>query len=269
MTLNIAKEWYGAHPLGDGVTRIHERHVAHWLRCNIWHVKGRDRDLIIDTGLGLRPLTEAVASLSERPVTAIMTHSHFDHAGGLHQFARRCGHAHEAAIIAAPTDANTVADSGFLIAETFAALPFAGFDHRHYHVKPAALTDHLDEGDVIDLGDRVFRVLHLPGHSPGSIALFEVETGLFFSGDVVYDGALIDDLYHSDAQVLAESHARLRDLPVRTVHAGHFASFGRDKMLAILDEYAAGGRRLGNPDAWVAGEMAAGGDDDESVAPLT
>ena len=262
MTTRIAKDWYTARRLGDGVTKVQERHVADWLRCNIWHVQGRDRDLIIDTGLGLRPLTEAVATLAERPVTAIMTHAHFDHAGGLHQFTHRCGHAREAGIIAAPTAANTVADTGFLIAETFTALPFAGFDHRRYRVAPAALTGHLDEGDVIDLGDRVFRVLHLPGHSPGSIALFEAETGLFFSGDVVYDGALIDDLYHSDAQVLAASHARLRELAVRTVHAGHFASFGRERMLSILDDYAAGGRRLTDAAAWVADQMSKGDDHD-------
>ncbi|WP_135506155.1 MBL fold metallo-hydrolase [Roseovarius aestuariivivens] len=261
MTLPIAATWYGVQNLDDGVTRIHERHVAHWLRCNIWHVRGRDRDLIIDTGLGLRPLSEAVAALAERPVIAIMTHSHFDHSGGLHQFQHRCGHAAEAGIIASPTDANTVANTGFLIAETFTASPFEDFDHRRYHVKPASLTEHLDEGDVIDLGDRVFRVLHLPGHSPGSIALFEGDTGLFFSGDVVYDGALIDDLYHSEPELLAASHARLRDLPVHTVHAGHFASFGRDKMLEILHEYAAGGRRLGDASTWVADEIAGGGHD--------
>ena len=122
-------------------------------------------------------------------------------------------------------------------------------------MKPAPLTRLLDEGDVVDLGDRAFKVFHLPGHSPGSIALYEAATGLLFSGDVVYDGALIDDLYHSEAEVLKESHARLRELPVTRVHAGHFESFGQDRMIEIIDEYLAGGRRVGDPDAWIAGEM--------------
>jgi len=255
MALEVAKDWYAVETLGDGVSRIHEIHVASWLRCNIWHVRGRDRDLIIDTGMGLRPLVEEVARLGERPITAIMTHSHFDHSAGLHQFHDRCGHPVEADIIAHPDAANTVADTGYVRAETFTALPYAGFSHEHFEVKPAPLTRLLDEGDVVDLGDRVFRVFHLPGHSPGSIALYEEATGLLFSGDVVYDGALIDDLYHSQAEVLKASHARLRELPVTAVHAGHFESFGREKMIEIIDDYLAGGRRVGDPDAWIAGEM--------------
>ena len=255
MNLRVAQDWYAYEALQDGITRIHEIHVAPWLRCNIWHVRGRDRDLIIDTGMGLRPLTREISMLSERPITAIMTHSHFDHAGGLYEFNDRCGHKTEAQIIAGPTAANTVADSGYVRAETFTALPYDGFSYKDYLVRPAPLNRLLDEGDVVDLGDRVFRVFHLPGHSPGSITLFEEATGIFFSGDVIYDGALIDDLYHSDAEVLKQSHARLKELPLRTIHAGHFASFGRDRMIEMIDEYQKGGRRVGDPDMWIAGEI--------------
>lgn len=259
MALKVARDWYEAHRLDDGVTRIEELHVAHWLRCNIWHVEGRDRDLIIDTGMGLRPLVKEVAQLAERPVMAIMTHSHFDHSGGLHQFDCRCGHPAEAGIIAQPNATNTVADTGYVRAETFTALPYEGFSHEQFIVQPAPLTDLLDEGDVIDLGDRVFKVFHLPGHSPGSIALYEAETGTLFSGDVIYDGALIDDLYHSDPEVLRASHARLRELSIDTVHAGHFGSFGPARLNALLDKYANGEMSLGDPDKWIAAEMAAKG----------
>lgn len=259
----VAGDWFKARRLGNGITHIHEIHVAHWLRCNIWHVTGRERDLIIDTGMGLRHMTREIAELSGRPITAIMTHSHFDHAGGMHEFEHRCGHPAEAGIIAAPTAANTVADTGYVRADTFTMLPYAGFSHDSYRVRAAPLTQHLGEGDVIDLGDRVFGVFHLPGHSPGSIALYEEATGILFSGDVIYDGALIDDLYHSDADVLAQSHARLRELPVETVHAGHFASFGRARLHELLDEYANGGLRVGDPATWIAGVSATGGDGDD------
>ncbi|MEM9912318.1 MAG: MBL fold metallo-hydrolase [Pseudomonadota bacterium] len=255
MAKPVAREWYTSTTMGDGVTLISEIHVARWLRCNIWHVRGRDADLVIDTGMGLRPLTEEIARHSDRPQIALMTHSHFDHAGGLCQFDMRCGHRCEAEIIAAPSLANTVADTGYVRAETFTALPWEGFSHQDFIVRPAPLTRLLDEGDVIDLGDRVFHVFHLPGHSPGSIALYEAGTGLLFSGDVIYDGALIDDLYHSDAAVLAASHARLRELPVTTIHGGHFGSFGRARMIELLDEYAAGGLRVGRASDWLEGEI--------------
>ena len=50
----------------------------------------------------------------------------------------------------------------------------------------------IGEGDVIDLGDRAFEVLHLPGHSPGSIGLWDPAAGTLFSGDAIYDGPLLE-----------------------------------------------------------------------------
>ena len=255
MALKVAETWFATKDVGEGITHIWEPHVAPWLRCNIWHVRGRNRDLVIDTGMGLRPMTREIATLAERPLSAIVTHSHFDHSGGLHEFDHRCGHRAESDINAWPTPANTYADAGFVRAETFTALPYDGFHHEHYIVKPAPLSALLEDGDVIDLGDRAFAVYHLPGHSPGSIALHEEKTGILFSGDVVYDGDLIDDLSHSDPEALEESHARLRELDIDTVHAGHFNSFGRDKLHEILDDYAAGGRRLGDPDVWLSDKI--------------
>ena len=52
----------------------------------------------------------------------------------------------------------------------------------------------VEEGDIVDIGNRHFEVLHLPGHSPGSIGLWEASTGTLFSGDALYDGPLLDQL---------------------------------------------------------------------------
>ncbi|WP_170335418.1 MBL fold metallo-hydrolase [Ruegeria arenilitoris] len=247
----IARDWYEVIPFSDNISLIREKHVADWLRCNMWHVRGRDRDLIIDTGMGLRPLVEEVVSLTERPLTAIMTHCHFDHAGGLHQFEHRCGHPREAQVIAEPTAANTVADTGYVRAETFTALPYEGFRHEDYVVKPAPLTQLLDEGDIIDLGNRVFKVFHMPGHSPGSIALFEEGTGILFSGDVVYDGDLLDTLYHSDPEQFKASLRRVQELPLRTIHGGHYPSFGKQRLSEIIEGYFSGHQRIKNSADWV------------------
>lgn len=251
----IAEDWYEITHISDGISLIREKYVADWLRCNIWHVRGRDRDLIIDTGMGLRPLVREIACLAERPITAVITHCHFDHAGGLHQFEHRCGHAHEAQIIANPTAANTIADAGYVRAETFTALPFKEFRYQDYTVKAAPLTQLVDEGDVFDLGDRVFKVFHLPGHSPGSIALFEEKTETLFSGDVVYDGDLLDTLYHSDPKQLKTSLQRLKKLPIAIIHGGHFSSFGRQRMIEIIEDYTSGGRRIGNSEDWVSANL--------------
>ena len=130
------------------------------------------------------------------------------------------------------------------------------FDPEKFHVRAAPLTGHLDEGDVVDLGDRHFRVLHLPGHSPGSIGLFEEATDTLFSGDVIYDGPLLDNLVHSDPAILRDSLARIRDLGPRVVHGGHFPSFGRERLDEFIDEYFAGGLRIEDLKTWMGERVA-------------
>ncbi|MEM7428406.1 MAG: MBL fold metallo-hydrolase [Pseudomonadota bacterium] len=247
--IGVAGDWYEVHALGDGVSKILETHITPTLRCNIWHIRGRDKDLLIDSGMGLRPLKREVALLSEKPVIAVSSHAHFDHIGCAHEFDCRLGHASEAHIHAEPTEENTATWSAFVTAETFLAQPHEGFRAEDYTVQPAPLTGYLDEGDVIDLGDRVFRVFHLPGHSPGSIALYEAETKILFSGDVIFDGELYDTVYHSDPAVYRESLMRLRELPVSVVHGGHYPSMGPARMREIIDGYQHGRFRMPDPNA--------------------
>src|SRR5688572_31671348 len=87
-SLPVAKDWYEVLPVSSGISLIRETHVAPWMRCNIWHIRGRDRDLLIDSGMGLRPLKAEVARLAERPVVAISSHAHFDHIGCSGEFDR-------------------------------------------------------------------------------------------------------------------------------------------------------------------------------------
>ncbi len=251
MTTRIAEYWYEVHPVSDGISLIRETHVATWLRCNIWHVRGRDHDLLIDSGMGVRPLKRELPQLTERPVTCIATHAHFDHIGGQHEFDCRLGHRSEADIHATPTRENTADWGPFVRAETFSALPHSGFDYRTYSVTPAPLTGYLDEGDVVDLGNRHFQVFHLPGHSPGSIALYEESSRTLFSGDTIYDGALYDTVYHSDKALYRQSLERLRSLPVNVVHGGHDDSFGAGRLVELIDDYLSGGNTIVDADAWI------------------
>ena len=80
-------------------------------------------------------------------------------------------------------------------------------------------------------------MLHLPGHSPGSIGLWEAATGTLFSGDAVYDDALLDELPESDIGDYCRTMERLLTLPVNVVHAGHDPSFGRDRLREIARAY--------------------------------
>jgi glyoxylase-like metal-dependent hydrolase (beta-lactamase superfamily II) len=238
MRIATPETWYETRSVGDGVTWIFEPHIKEYYRCNIWHVRGRDRDLLIDSGMGVVSLREQIPLVSERPLLAVASHTHFDHVGTHHEFAERAVHPAEAEVLAHPNRANTVADKYVTDDSIFTQLPPGDWDAMRYDVQPAPASTLLPEGSRVDTGDRSFEVFHLPGHSPGSIALYERASGILFAGDVIYDGPLAyDDGNAGEMQQYVASMKRLLDLPVRVVHGGHYPSFGRDRMQAIIREF--------------------------------
>lgn len=228
-----AESWFETKRVGDDVTLIGEPFVHPFYRCNIWHVRGRDRDLLLDSGMGVVSLREQVPLVTEKPCLAVVSHTHFDHIGGHYEFAERLVHSAEAELLANPTREGTLADL-YVTDEIYDKLPPAPYSSAEYAIRKAPATRLIEDGDVIDLGDRRFEVVHTPGHSPGGIALWEAATGILFSGDIVYDGPLIEDCYHSDAADYYSSMRRLLTFPVRIVHGGHFASYDGARHRAIV-----------------------------------
>jgi glyoxylase-like metal-dependent hydrolase (beta-lactamase superfamily II) len=268
--LPVATEWFAARRVADGLTCLWEPHVHSLMQANVWHVRGTHTDLVVDAGLGVGDLWQALAGLGllgERPTLLVLTHTHVDHMGGAHQFADRAVHAAEVDSLLHPiqwhpllpweyppefrqyfldsdgeavaaADASAVAPGGASIDDyrlVIDALPEPGFDPSAFVMTGVAASRTLAEGDAIDLGDRVLRVLHLPGHSPGSIALWEEGAGALFTGDVIYDsGMLLDELEGSNVADYLASMERLLHLPVEVVYSGHGEPFGR----ALLQERA-------------------------------
>ncbi len=256
MGIRIVDKWFERRRIDDEITLLFEPHVDRFLRCNIWHVKGRERDAMIDTGLGISSLREAAADLLEKAIVAIATHIHYDHVGGLHEFETRVMHRIEApamednkefaSLYGADlrrdlgddwADLSEGTDGGYEIPDLLVTAVPEGFDPATYSVVSTDPNWIVDEGDVIDLGDRHFEVLHLPGHSSGSIGLWEGATGTLFSGDAVYDGPLLDQLPTSDVGAYIQTMKRLRELPVQVVHGGHESSFGRERLHELIDAY--------------------------------
>lgn len=252
--MKIADRWFERRTLSDGVTRLWEPHAHPLVRCNIWYVRGRDRDLLIDTGLGIVSLREEIADLIDKPLVTLATHHHFDHVGGLHEFDTRIMHPQEAALMDPYYDHATLlkelipgsmveslAAIGYPIHsdELIDAIPAPGYDPSGYSIRAVLPTALINEGDVIDLGNRHFEVLHLPGHSPGSVGLWEAAAGILFSGDAIYDGPLLDELPESNIAQYIKTMKRLREIPINVVHAGHEQSFGRERMVELADRYLA------------------------------
>ena len=110
------------------------------------------------------------------------------------------------------------------------AVPSPGFDPCTFRPERAAPTHFVQGGDEIDLGDRRFTVVDLPGHTPGSIGLVDHEERALISGDAVYDGGLIDTLPESDIETYLRTMDALRRLDVDVVYPGHGRPFDRARL---------------------------------------
>ena len=246
--------------LTDRISLIQETGVANFMRCNIWHVRGRDFDLVIDTGMGVSPLKEWIVRESDRPLKAIVTHCHFDHSAGLHEFDCRLGHRAEAHVLANPTNPDVVYSGAWTEIDVIDPRQHPDFHREYFHVTPAPLTGYLDEGDIIDLGDTAYQILHLPGHSPGSIGLWDVKSKTLFSGDALYDGELLDELYHSEKATYRKTLERIASLGAEAFHAGHYPSFGKERMQEVVDSYLDGSMEATYVKSWYEAECAASAD---------
>uniref|UniRef100_A0A8D0BQ45 Metallo-beta-lactamase domain containing 2 n=1 Tax=Salvator merianae TaxID=96440 RepID=A0A8D0BQ45_SALMN len=261
-----ALEWFAHKSLGGGIYWIQERFYESGNRANIWLVRGSQRDVVIDTGLGLRSLPdylhlagllgatesaadggggpndedekEAAVGGRRKPLLAVATHVHFDHAGGLHQFEEVAVHSAEAGALRRGDNYETVT---WLSDSEVVRQPSPGWSARQFRVRPVQPTHVLQEGDVISLGDRQLTVMHMPGHSRGSICLHDRERKILFSGDVVYDGSMIDWLPYSRINDYVSTCQRLIELVnrglVEKVLPGHFNTFGAERLYRLASNY--------------------------------
>jgi len=97
-----------------------------------------------------------------------------------------------------------------------------------------SITNVLQEGDQIKLGAETFEVLHVPGHSPGSIVLYNAQAHILFAGDVLFDGSIgRTDLQGGDyAQLIKGIQEKILVLPDETVvYSGHgpATTIGKEK----------------------------------------
>lgn len=248
-----ALDWYAHKSLGDGLYWIQERYYESGNRANIWLQRGSHQDLLIDAGLGLRSLPQylrasgllgddagqgSASPRGRRPLLALATHVHFDHSGGLHQFPQVAIHRAEAEALARGDNYETVT---WLSDREVVREPSPGWGARQYRVQPVQPTHLLQEGDMINLGDRQLMVLHMPGHSRGSICLHDRDRKMLFSGDTVYDGQLIDWLPYSQINEYIGSLERLKELVdkelVEKVLPGHFSTFGSERLYGLASNY--------------------------------
>ncbi len=234
----VAEIWYAIEAHDNDVIRFREDHIDSFAVGDIWLVRGRDRDLVVDTGSGIicpAPLVEAVAG---KPVTAVALNCYFDHAGGWHSFSDRACHPHDAPDLEDP-NGEDASVSNYLNDTTMWSLPWEGYEVESFAMTPAKPTRLVEDGDTFDLGNRTLEVLHVPGRSPGGLAIWEAATGSLFTSDMLYDGSHGLAWPPCDPAAYCSSLRRMHELPVGCVYPGHYGIMSRQRMLELIDEQLA------------------------------
>ena len=88
-------------------------------------------------------------------------------------------------------------------------------------VRPCPRLHLLRDGEIIDLGERVLTVFHIPGHTDGSILLWDAQTGTLLSGDTVARRLLYGLHGFVPFPDFCQSLERLKHLPIRQIYSAH------------------------------------------------
>jgi glyoxylase-like metal-dependent hydrolase (beta-lactamase superfamily II) len=190
---------------------------------------------LVDTGFKgrCRPILRDIARLGYSPTdikNVIITHHHADHTGSLSALVKATG----ARVVAHPADAPYI--DGRLPQpgpESRIMSPFRGF----WSTAPVPVDVLVTEGDELPILGGI-KVLHTPGHTPGSISLLIPAERLLIAGDVLgnrFGLHLPSKRYTVDFRQELDSIKRLAALDFDVIAFGHGAPVTRDARSAIDD----------------------------------
>jgi len=216
------QDWFEVQRFPHDVTMIREPHHAEDVK--VYLIEGRDDVAVLDTGMGVDDFAGQVGSLSTKRPVVLQTHAHWDHVGASHHFDDVRVH---------PSEVEGLR-GGFPAARYIAAFAADAVDARRL---PAGFdpsgglpgrepTGLLEDGDRIDLGDRVLEVIHTPGHSSGGVSFLDRAARALFVGDLLYLGKMYIFFPDSSPAAFRRSLQRASALmgDVDVVYPAHNAS---------------------------------------------
>jgi glyoxylase-like metal-dependent hydrolase (beta-lactamase superfamily II) len=200
--------WFEVYKIRPDVFAVYEPHQLEEVISYL--IVGADRALLFDTGMGISNIQAVVAGLTKLPVSVLNSHTHNDHVGDNWRFSDVYGMDTE---FTRNNSRGSKEDAQAELApdEICGSLP-AAFDAKAYATRPFHITHWVHDGDQIDLGGRVLKVIGTPGHTPDSIALLDEKNGLLFTGDTFYAGPIYLYRPETDLDVYLASVQKLASL---------------------------------------------------------
>lgn len=190
----------------------------HWEETHCYLLNGTERSLLIDTGLGIRNIRELAERYTDRPITAVATHVHWDHIGSHRYFPDFYAHEDELDWLSGGFPLPLSAIREMVLDRCDAP---DDFDINSYEFFQGTPTRVLADRDIIGLGGRSVEVLHTPGHSPGHMCFWEAERGWLFTGDLAYKDMLLAYYPSTVPEAYLASLERVAALPAERVFPAH------------------------------------------------
>ena len=165
--------------------------------CHV--ITSGDECWVVDCGYSPEPLIEYLKNENLQPTSILLTHCHADHIAGLDELRGAIG---EVPIYCHPIEKSWNTDPTLNLSG-FAGMP----------ITVCAPDMELQDGDSLTLGNSTWRVVHTPGHSPGSVCLINDEAKQAIVGDTLFAGSIgrhdfptsnVEDLRHTIAHVLMQ-----------------------------------------------------------------
>ena len=160
---------------------------ARWVTPDLCHIEdplgvcmtllvGKERALLVDTGYGLENPAAFAQTLTDRPVTVLLTHGHHDHALGAGWFDSVCLHPDDFPVYRTYT-------SSFWRKRVLASAAGRNLPVDEEAYLAAVMPEASPAPDHFDLGGLTAQILPCPGHTPGSLMVHIPERRLLLTGD--------------------------------------------------------------------------------------
>lgn len=175
--------------------RLHENlwmfYTKKELTNAIFIIEGKDKALIIDSGTSVKDLPSKISKITKKTQILALTHGHSDHSGSVNQFKT---------VYISPSDKQML------------------FDYKGVIIE-------VDDGDIIDIGEKTIQVIGLYGHTEGSIGFLDIEDRWLFTGDAIGSSSLWMQTSSLPLEAALDVFWRIEDIEdgFDEIYVGHYA----------------------------------------------
>ncbi|MFJ7934927.1 MBL fold metallo-hydrolase [Sporosarcina sp. NPDC096371] len=217
----IKDPWFTVQAIDETTFAISE--YGHWEKVHSYLLIGEEQAALIDTGLGIDSIKRITDQLTNLPIIVLTTHVHWDHIGGHGEFEKLYVHKDEEDWLINGIQKLPIEQIRKDVSRDITIATPATFQVETYRPFQGSPTGLLNDGDEINIGNRILTIYHTPGHSPGHVSILDTKNGYLFTGDLLYDETPIYAFFPTTNPTdLVESLEKISKVPhVTKIYGAH------------------------------------------------